>query len=366
MKLIPVILFVVFTTNLHAQTYASRKLETLGEMLPATCLPECDSIFVCKKIIANKSLTVNYNAKNEISHLGVSLFSNESKDLINKPVCNFVERIFLELLLQTTQSDVKRKLNRNKISIRKDGAEYGSQFFNSLEKVLSDIQHPTQFVIRRDSVYTAVWEYGDNEDLTVSFPVSRELIFGTDKKESDDSIGDWLDCECQFQTAENQEFTLFDLPRLEGTDLYVRKGGFYLTEKICGDTYYQRSDSLYRIVFDENFPEVSLSNLFISKQVKNTLNLKITHRRYGGFTPEFTVPLNRLLCLFNREFETYCVIHPPEQNKIRVSVILHNRDFDYVHLLRIKTEKERLFADGGVLTADLYTNIPMHNLINLF
>jgi len=87
---------------------------------------------------------------------------------------------------------------------------------------------------------------------------------------------------------------------------------------------------------------------------------------YGGVTPEFTIPLNRFICLFDKEFSTYCVLHQLNSGNVQISVVLHNRDYNYVHLLRVKTTKKQLFSKNGILTADFYTNIPLHNLKNLF
>ena len=361
------LLLICSTQFLQAQTFPSRKLVEIGELFPKICLPLTDSIFNCPKITKGKSFVVQYNHKNEIEHLGVSLFSPETKEMINLPVCNFIERVMLELLLQKSPADVKAKLREYKINMQRDGIEYGKNNFTSLAQLLVDIQYPTQVTIHKDSVYTAFWKFGTNESLSLSFPASRELIFGTDKKESDQNIGESFvnDDNCVF-TSVNDNVSASGLSRVEGTDLYVRKGNTFLIDQINSDTYYQRSDGLYQLVFDAAYPALSLANLFITKLPKNNLSLKITHRRYGGFTPEFTITLSKFFCLFDAGFSTYCILHRTETGKVRVSVVLYNRDFNYIHLLRIQTTVEQLFATDGTLTADFYTNIPQHNLKSLF
>ena len=361
-------LFLFLASSLQAQTFSSRKLTEISELFPKSCLPPTDSIFACPQITKGKSYIVRYNPKNEIKHLGVSLFSPETKEMISLPICNFIERIMLELLLHKSQENIQSKLREYKIKLQKNGVAYGKNYFTSLSRVLDDIQDPTRFAIRKDSLtYTALWEFGNDELLSLSFPASRELIFGTDKKESDQNIGESFvnNDDCVFTTV-NDSVSASELSRLEGTDLYVRKGNIYLTEKINSDTYYQRSDDLYQAVFDAGYPAHSLANLFITKQFGNDLNLKITHRMYGSFTPEFTIPLEKFFCLFDAGFSTYCILHRAEIGKIHVSVVLHNRDFNYIHLLRIRTSIEQLFTAGGILTADFYTNIPQHNLKSLF
>jgi len=361
--------FFCWVSGLQAQTFASRKLTEIGELFPKTCLPTKDSIFNCPQITKGKSFVVQYNHKNEIEHLGISLFSPATKEMINLPVCNFIERVMLELLLQKSTADVQSKLEEYQINLQRNGIDYGKGSFISLSRLLSDIQNPTRFVLNKESVYTAVWKFGNNEQFVLSFPASRELIFGTDKKESDTSIGELLlndDCAENFTADTPETVSANKLTPVTGTDLYKLKGDIFMIDKINTDTWYQRSDTLYRLTFDSVYPYESLENLLITKQIENSLLLKITHRMYGGFTPEFTIPLNRFFCLFDKGFTPYCLLRRTDPKIIQISVILHNRDYNYFHLLNIQTTVDQIFKTGGILTADFYTNIPLHNLKSLF
>lgn len=354
---------------LQAQTYSSRRLAEIGELVPIACLPTVDSIFNCPQITKGKSFVVQYNGKSEINHLGVSLFSPETKEMISLPVCNFIERMMLELLLQKSSAAIQSRLREYRINLSRNNIEYGNPFFTSLSSTLDDIQYPTRFSLYKDSCYTAYWEFGNEELLKISFPMSRELILGTDKKESDENIGELLtngDCQQYLYPEATDNVSINELRPISGTDLYRHDGTVFLSDKINSHAYYQRSDSTCQAVFAPEYPTESLANLFITKRIENSLRLKITHKMYGGFTPEFTISLNQFICLFDKEFSTYCVLYHPDPNNVRLSVVLHNRNFDYIHLLRIKTTGEQLFLKNGTLTADFYTNIPQHNLKNLF
>jgi len=361
--------FICITSGIRAQSYSSRKLAELGELFPLACLPAVDSIFACPQIVKGKLYTVQYNRKNEIEHIGVSLFSTETKDKFNRPVCNFIERMMLELVLQKSSVEVKSKLLEYKIGLELNGVEYGKGSFSSLNQVLDNIKSSTRFGLQKDSIYRAVWEIGNNNRVKMSFPASRELIFGTDKKESDESFGELFtneDCRKSSDTHAIAVVSGDQLTPIQGTDLLLRKGTVFMINQINSDTYYQRSNNLYQPVFSSDYPTESLANLFITKQISNSLTLRITHRMYGGVTPEFTIPLDRFICLFDKEFSTYCVLHRLNSGNVQISVVLHNRDFNYVHLLRVKTTEKQLFSKNGILTADFYTNIPLHNLKSLF
>jgi hypothetical protein len=350
---------------MQAQVYASKKLEVMGELFPKNCLPETDSIFNCPQVILEKSLIIRYNNKHEIMHLGISLFSPETKELINLPICNFIERMMLELTLMQSATDISKKLKQNRIKLKQNGVDFNSGYFTSLNSTLDDMQNPVQFSIHKDSCYTVLWKYGDDDVLTMSFPISRELIFGTDKNESDKITGElFFEANCDTGTENGQAFIASDLKLLNNSDLYLRKGSSFLTNKINSDTYYQRSGSKYQLVFNSEYPTESLVNLLNTKQ-DNSLMLKITHRMYGGFTPEFCIPLSQFLCMFNKGFSTYCIFKRQNLDKVQVSAVIHSNDFGYIHLLRIKTTSRELFMNNGTLVADLYTNIPEHNLKNL-
>jgi hypothetical protein len=54
------------------------------------------------------------------------------------------------------------------------------------------------------------------------------------------------------------------------------------------------------------------------------------------------------------------------QDILNATIILFNRMFSYMHLLTIKTPVNKLFEENGILEADFYSNIPQHNIKNLF
>ncbi|GHT54629.1 hypothetical protein FACS189446_4730 [Bacteroidia bacterium] len=189
----------------------------------------------------------------------------------------------------------------------------------------------------------------------------------TDKKESDEGLYEWLKtAECAETMQKTDSVCAAGLQRVEGTDLYKQQGNTLLVQLINSDTYLQRSGNRYQPVYDIAYPEESLANLFITKQIKNTLTLQITHRMYGGLTPQLTIPLNRFTCLLKDDFETYCMLYHSNGETIRISVVLYNREDNYIHLLRIKTSREQIFREHGILTVDFYTHIPLYNLKSLF
>ena len=168
-------------TDVSDASFASRKIKQLAELLPIQQLPDCDTIVAVPQVIKNKSLIFTYNDRNEISHIGLSLFSDATKFLLDKSICNFLERYLLELVLQVDNQAVERKLAEYHITLFFDGKPFGQSNLLSLGNILEQMDMPVKFSLRhQDKRAEASWKFG-RHNLSISFPLYRELIDGTDK-----------------------------------------------------------------------------------------------------------------------------------------------------------------------------------------
>jgi len=288
LRLFGMMLIMLFAGNLsftRAQSYYSVKLEALGSEIPADCLPSADSIFECPDLVKHKSIVVSYNDLQEISHLGISLFSAETKELINLPVCNFIERMMLELVLETSVDDFNHLLDRLKLDLQKNGSQFGEPGFMSLSDVLDEIQHPVQFsLLREDDKFAAVWKYKADDQFVFTFPASRELILGTDKKESDELLNKMLFengriC-VENNTLSGELIREADLSYNQEKDIFTRKGVEFLLAIVNSSTYYQKSDeNAFELVFSKDFPAESFTNLVLKNMADMNHNLHVTHIR---------------------------------------------------------------------------------------
>jgi hypothetical protein len=368
---ITILLLISVSTTIQSQSYSSRKMEEIGSEIPIICLPEVDSIFNCPKIVKGKSLVVNYNQKQEINHLGISLFSNETKELINLPVCNFIERIMLELVLGNTKENVIQKLKRSKLNIEKNGVEYGAFNFSSINNALDGIKTPAKFTLHRESErFTAVWEYNHSDQFLFSFPASRELIFGTDKKESGELLNNALfenniPC-CESSEIVDNEISKEDLFFNPDNEIFTKKGKEFLIFPINSDIYYEKRENTFELLFSEDFPEESLSNLIIKNTGNFNHKLHITHRMYGHFFPEFDISLNKFLCFFRNDYDIFTGVSSVDSIKLKLTVILQNKDYNYIHLLLIEAPVANIFQSNGMLDANFYSNISQQNIKSLF
>lgn len=349
---------------------SSVRKEALASALPAGCLPVVDSIFSCPALVLNKSLVVNYNSKREISHLGISLFSDEMKDLLNLPVCNFIERMMLELVLEQANENFEQKLDRLKLTLSKNGLKFGDLGFTSISSVLDEIEIPAQFsLVKEADNFAAVWKYHQNDQFVFAFPASRELIFGTDKKESDDLLnkslfGSEKKCD-ESNNRQGDNVSEADLAYSQEKNIYTKKGVAFMMDIINSNTYYKKKGNAFELVFSKDYPAESFTNLIMKNMMNMNHKLHVTHRMYGNFSPDFDISLHEFLCYFQDDYNFYAVATISGKNVMKLTAILRNKEYNYIHLLLITAPVDNVFSKGGLLTAEFYSNIPQHNIRSL-
>jgi len=367
--LVGVLLATVSITLTLAQSYSSVKMEALGSEIPEDCLPVRDGIFNCPAVIKEKSLVVQYNADHEINHLGISLFSNETKELLNLPVCTFIERIMLELVLEQSNNDLIQKLDRLRLSLQKNGRTYGESGFTSIRSVLEEIQLPAQFsLVREDNKFAAIWKYNQDDQLVFTFPVSRELIFGTDKKESDDLLNRSLFDSgrlCRENTITTDMVKEADLMFDSEKNIFTRKGAEFMLPVINANTYYQKKGGVFELLFSKDFPAESFTNLVVNNMNVMNHKLHVTHRMYGDFSPDFDISLHEFLCYFMEEYDFFSAATSSDNKQMKLTVILRNKEYNYIHLLLVSAPVENVFSYNGLLTAEFYSNIPQQSIRRL-
>jgi hypothetical protein len=347
--------------------FSLKKLEEIASQLPDKYLVDRDTIMFCPEICESKSFVIQFNAKNQVSHLGISMFSKEIKKIINEPVCTFVERFLLELTLADNNSEINSMLDHYGILLQRNGKKLEDSKINSMNAILNEIQDPVSFTLTKDDKsYTAAWEYGQQNLFAIQFPINRELIIGTNKIEADNVLFDQLqDNNCNnLSTLSNYMPDDTRLISIDGS-LFVCKGDSFLLGAINENKYYKKTDKGYELLFDDAYPNESLSNLFFGNFENNNLKIHVTHSMYGNFNPDFEMKLNDFICFFKNDFKIYAGSYEKEPGVINSTIIFQNKLYNYINLLIISTKKENIFNRNGVLSASFRSNIPQHNINSL-
>ena len=371
-KRTPLLLLAIslFIFDLHANQkqggieFSLKKLEDIASQLPEKYLIDRDTIMKCPDICENKSLVIQYNNKHQVSHLGISMFSKETKAIINQPVCDFIERFLLELSLTGDSKEIISMLNHYDIQVQRNGKKFGEENVNSISAFLNEINDSVSFSLTKDDkAYTVVWEYGQQNMFAIKFPLNRELITGANKLESDNDLYDQLqDNNCNHIVDVKKN--LSDASSLISNDgtIYISKGDTFLLSLINENIYYKKTNSGYELIYDDNFPNESLSNLFMGNNENNDLKIKVSHSMYDNFTPVYEMNLKDFICFFRNDFKIYTAFDQREPGVVNSTVIFENKQYNYIHLLIISTKKENIFDKDGVITASFRSNIPMHNI----
>lgn len=332
-------------------------LEQLG------CTIKSDTLLYMPKVSASKPVIIQ-TEDDAVSHVGISIFSDETKALVSRPVCNYIERLLLRMRILST-NDAQVYLTRNKVTVKLNGVNYGNGTFKSVTNLIEGIAEPTTFLLSRSgSYYIASFEFGTNF-LEINIPATRELIFGTDKKESDAQIEKKLRSSLDNTPTAQAEVTAEQLLATDDDSIFRLPGSMLLTEQLRNDQYYTKTDGKLKPVYDKQHANESITNLLLGI-VDNDITLHIKHRAYGRYTPDIVVPLNSINKAVGDGFKVYATTYTLRSGKMQALAIFHNEEYGYLHMLTITCEPEEWFKDSPELAADLFTNVPQHNIQNLF
>ncbi len=368
-------LFCACTTfTLHAQSFSTRKLAELGGCISKTSLPKKDSIFKCAQV-KGQLVRIEYNYKKEVTHLGIAVFSQGTKEKYGTPVCNFIERLMLELALQgNNPNEINKKLKEYKISMEdRTGWRSSSILLPDITvgAILNRMKGTAQFSLKQwGNYYAASWALGNNK-FFVSIPASRELIFGTNKKESDEILNKLIqENRCHTYYRDNEENESYDNlvdTVVDNQNVFVKKGSSFVLTKINSDIYMSKDVvERYYPLNDRNYPSFSLKNLLLTPNLNPTIQLHLKHSMYGNRNSECDIRWTDFVCFFKQGFDMYCYVEDSKSPTLKATVILHSTKYNYIHLLSITADADTIFQKDGQLYAELYSNIPQNNIKSLF
>lgn len=361
-------LLLFFFSGLKAQQFASLQLENIFHLLSNKCeLPSESGVFNAKTF--RLPLRVEYDTEGKIIHLGIAIFSKNEQDAIGKTLCDFQERYLLNVLLHPGDEKAREFLKKNKTTISTCGIAIGKQF------KLQYLEDAMRRIVDSKSRYTLVYEnyewrvFWEDElfCLDFKFPSDIQLVLGMDKKE----IGQFFEQQLnQFQHKQFESVPLIlDVENLKALrkDMFVLPGSTFFIQEMRSDIYLKK-DSVtgYKTVFDVDYPEESVANLFISpNQWTEKLEINILHKGYDT-TPVFKENLYHLLSFLNKDFETYFGVEHFSSDKMEFTVIFRNKDYTFYHLLYVQTNIDAIFTGSEPLKGTLYTYIPNQNIKSLY
>jgi hypothetical protein len=295
------------------------------------------------------------------------LFTPEVKNLAGKPVCNFLERMFLELFLQKTETEMKKLLDEYKITLNLPLRN--NTFRNTLSYALTyTLQEASEYIITKDSLtWTCLWN-SDNERFSPNFPANYDLILGLDKKEAEEQIIKQLqNFHCSNAALIPMTIDLENLKPLN-SKIYVLEGVRLFIKNMNTNLYFKKNETEeFDLIFDRNFPEESISNLFMHPDKKSAgIKMQITQRIYGNLTQKYELNLSDLLCFMKDDYDIYAGIEKCTAQEVELTVIFRSKYFNCYQMLYVQASPENFFDKKGTLKTTFYTYIPNQNIKNLY
>ena len=78
------------------------------------------------------------------------------------------------------------------------------------------------------------------------------------------------------------------------------------------------------------------------------------------------MPMQTLFDVLGRTTDSYCSVNAVTRDEMRAVLVFHQRRLNYIHMLELRVAMNQLTRPDGMLTADLYTNIPQNGVLNVF
>lgn len=332
LKYIQLVLLLAFAfVKVNAQEYSSLELEEIGSLLKSHPIQH----YSCKD-----------SETGAITHLGLSLFPQQYDYPYNE-VLKFVERFALHAQLLNTP-DLILLLSDKKVKMTPVKLEP----VDSLSKL--EIQADGQRI-------SIAWSH-----CKVSFPQEFNLIYGLNKKESDDYFRESLlkfKKSSMIRNSDNQNRIPIVTP-YDSTAYYVKEGVNYIIHEVNTNKFYVKStDDTLRPLYTEKYAAESVVNIMQQIVSSDKFILNVCQNLYGYKKTNFSIPL--------KTFSDYCSmlgctpyvgIEEETEDYVKAVVVYRNEFFGYNHLLNVEVPRIVLKEQKGTIKAFLYCYIPTHNL----
>lgn len=343
------------------------KIAHMMDLLP--CKPTLqDTIMTCPQLSQGISISIEHDRCGDLSHLGLNLYTPEMKSMSNHTLCNCVERIMLELMLQPSDNYRTKLISEYKMRLTLDGFPLGSTRFSSFKQCLKlfSVSSETSIKELEDGYEFRLMD--DETTLTLFFPKDREIIFGTDKKEQDELITERLALGADIHlTPKQPNGNLLKPSGISG--MYKSAGKPFLIEQMRSDIYYSMQDGNYSPVFDRKYPLQSYTNLLLGQIARPNFVVDLTHKRYGLTPPRFNVDWASLFnTLVTEKTECFAAARLIDNDTVISGVlVIFHESYGYIDMLTVNVPVDHLFNEKAPeLKAYLFTNVPQNNILNLF
>lgn len=296
--------------------------------------------------------------RDEIQHLGFSLFPASTRSQLPEAICDFLERYALELFLPLPRE------KSIKMQMLEDGVEFAHA---SLDRMVSALCRDTVIAVSlqniRERRYCFSWKNALDSG-TIVFPVDWQLLSGRSMTENENRLPGEVE-----ESIILQPLSLPEPHSLVQTaeGLLSTDEGCYYIANLSANRYYQKKRGGVCLFDDPRQTDAFTANLFTGAGINNSLILKIKMRTYGLTSLFFTTSLDKWIsfCIGNG-CKPYWGIISEDSDKLEGELIFRNAECGYNHVMRIWIPRQNLYERTGEIQARLMPFVPTHGIRYLF
>ena len=369
-------IFAVFVECVKAQEmFYSPKVDSLYKLVNHTCSidSKCvnDTILQCGDLIKGDTVPIIISKDENcvVDHIGFC-FLPDSIRVFNISVIRFIEREMLAIMASKDISAIMSSYKNDGVQLIMDDVPISQSFLQNKKQLCNLLKGSEGIILNRvDKDYYVTICCSNGQRLSILFPADCELISGMDKKEQEIRLAFQL----KNHTAKaaqspdiltDKSFLQLMQDSIYQGSIYVEKGEKFSIPQINNDLFYFKNDSIFTLVSDTSLIALSFSNALLAPTA-NHYTIDVKHRMYGLVSKDYSIDSRDFNDYFSQGYERYFGIETLDPDHLSGTLILYNRDEEFIHLFYVTTTADDL-ANGGRIMMELYSNIPQHNIESLY
>lgn len=297
-----------------------------------------------------------------VCHIGYVLFTAAQRQAMPSPVYDFLERYVLAADLP-----MERQKSLSK-QLAEDDLHFAKGEFSQLRDLTKEAgKWDLSIVNQNNKRYLLTWQRGNDIWCSVDFPISYDLLHGTEMVENERRIEE--DLKRAFPSVRTpMSVTRQQLQNTWRPNYYVWPGASYYTDQLTSNRYYeQAADSTFHLIFNRRYPEESLANLLTTAELENVFQVQVRLIKYNFQEANFAIPLLQFVNYFLQQGCTpYYGVRNYTDTTLEAQLVMHNPAEGYCHTMKVTFDVEQLVDKKGTIAVRLNSFIPTSKIKNLF
>ncbi|HIZ04420.1 MAG TPA: hypothetical protein H9818_00985 [Candidatus Phocaeicola gallistercoris] len=337
-----------------ARHYTTTRLQAMASLLPLSGVDTLSAGTYTHFSYQSHPLIVRVNVWNEVEHIGLRLFEEDTKTSTFFFIYDFLERYLLEWnLVKGTDEEIRLGFDN---VICETGSFADALRLDGTEKF--------NMVYQPFSGYQVSWSKEDKELLALTFEADYQLISGCNLIELEKN---YLKNMTRFRLDTcHSSYKKEDISFPENDTFYIKKGTSFFIENIRNDLYFQKDEKQeWKLINNPQKPYQSIANLFLAKGASEGYQLSVTLDMYGYKEAKDTIRLKDWLGLCEQEGCTsFFGMKNKTESTYMGTVFMVNEACGYIHMLSVTVPVHDIGKQEGFVEGRLFVYIPTRSLRN--